>query len=69
MHGLLWCQNIPIVDEKNLTIDKIEELRNYFDKLCYAMNPIQEYGETHPSRIKFSDIEDEAKEMDLIHIY
>ena len=57
VHGVLWLQNEPTFDYENITPEDVEKLINYFDKLCYVVNPqMDSSSDTHPSRKTFSSV-------------
>lgn len=67
-HGVLWLKDAPNFAETNYTPDQIQELTNYFQNIVFAVNPHLKYGDIHPSQQKFSDIADDAQEVDLQHL-
>ena len=46
VHGVLCLGNEPYINLNNFTEDDIQKLTEYFDKLCFAINPFAEHFET-----------------------
>lgn len=68
MHGVLWVEDCPEVDENFPTDHQIEEFKQFFDSKCCAWNPDITGGGYHPSDKLFTDIPDKEKEMDLVYL-
>lgn len=68
VHGVLWLRDCPKIDDDHPSEIDVEALRHYFNDLCSAFNPCPDFGTVHPSEQRFSEIPDEDKEIDLIHL-
>ena len=74
VHGILWLDGAPNLDGDSVTQEQIDAYRDYFDKLCCAINPhipsnvdnlnIQ-FPEMHPSQKPFSDVPETELLADL----
>lgn len=82
-HGVLWLKNSPNIPDLEPTDEEIQNAKDYFDKMCFAYNldvrtrapdntteNSSNYPESwkNPCRKNFSDIPDDAKELDLYDI-
>ncbi|KAL7291691.1 hypothetical protein TKK_0014481 [Trichogramma kaykai] len=70
VHGIMYCSDEPQVDYNKLSNDDIEILKSYFDKLCYAINPMALNTDVsvHPSKIRFSDVTSTNYAQDLSNL-
>ena len=55
-------------DEKCPTDIDIENLKEYFNSMVFAIVPDISYSNTHPWKKKFSNISEENYEIDLKHL-
>lgn len=68
VHGLIWCHDAPCINEKDMTQNQIDNIVEYFDSKCLALNPIILQKQGFPCRVNFSDIPNEERENDLINL-
>ena len=68
IHGVLWQEDAPDMNEENFSEETIEIIKTYFDKFCTAFNPSFTIDPMNPCEQKFSDIPAYEKEQDLINL-
>lgn len=68
VHGVLWTEDCPEINDDYPTDQEVEELKQYFDSKCYAWNINTQTGPYHPCDKLFIDIPDDEKEMDLMYL-
>ncbi|XP_012146256.2 uncharacterized protein LOC105663231 [Megachile rotundata] len=70
IHGLLWLKDAPSIDEMRLTESLALRIKEYFDNKVLAINPFRSLppASVHPSRKRFSDIDNENLNTDLGHL-